>query len=122
MADFPWVLDQIVKQDKITLPYGGGRHAPIAAEDQARFIATVLTQPSGHIGKTYPLYGPVELDHEEIADEISSVMGRTITYSPSTIEEYSEHLETYNLPDFLIQHFLAVAIDYQNGILPVKME
>jgi uncharacterized protein YbjT (DUF2867 family) len=113
---FPWVLDQIVKEDKITLPYGGGKHAPIAAEDQGRFIATVLTRPSGHIGKTYPLYGPVELDHEEIADEISSVVGRTITYSPSTIEEYSEHLETYNLPDFLIQHFLAVAIDYQNGI------
>ncbi|WP_426386283.1 NmrA family NAD(P)-binding protein [Pseudomonas brassicacearum] len=113
---FPWVLDQIVKENKITLPYGEGRHAPIAAEDQARFIATVLTQPSGHIGKTYPLYGPVELDHKEIAGEISSVVGRTVTYSPSTIEEYSEHLETYNLPDFLIQHFLAVAIDYQNGI------
>ncbi|MGN2411941.1 NmrA family NAD(P)-binding protein [Pseudomonas syringae] len=113
---FPWVLDQIVKENKITLPYGEGRHAPIAAEDQARFIATVLTQPSSHIGKTYPLYGPVELDHEEIAGEISSVVGRTVTYSPSTIEEYSEHLETYNLPDFLIQHFLAVAIDYQNGI------
>lgn len=113
---FPWVLDPIVKESKITLPYGAGRHAPIAAEDQARLIAAVLTKPTGHIGKTYPLYGPVELSQQEIADEISAVLGRTITYSPSTLEEYRVHLETYNLPEFLIQHFVEVAVDYQNGI------
>ena len=106
------MLDQIVKENKITLPYGTGRHAPIAAEDQARLIAAVLTQPSGHIGKTYPLYGPVELSHQEIADEISGIVGRTITYSPSTIEEYRQHLgEPTYLPEFVIQHFLAVAVD-----------
>ena len=113
---FPWVLDQIVKENKITLPYGSGRHAPIAAEDQARVIARLLTQPSGHIGKTYPLCGPVELSHQQIAEEISAIVGRTITYSPSTLEEYRQHLQTYDLPEFVIQHFLAVAVDYQNGI------
>ncbi|WP_213764966.1 NmrA family NAD(P)-binding protein [Caballeronia sp. dw_19] len=113
---FPWVRDQIVREGKITLPYGTGRHAPIAAEDQARLIAIVLTQPSSHIGKTYPLFGPVELSQQEIADEVGKVLGRKITYSPSTIEQYREHLKKYALPEFLIQHFLAIAIDYQNGI------
>ncbi|KPU59957.1 short chain dehydrogenase family protein [Pseudomonas fluorescens] len=113
---FPWVLDQIVKDNKITLPYGNGRHAPIAAEDQARVIARLLTQPAGHIGKTYPLCGPVELNHGQIAEEISAIVGRTITYSPSTLEEYRQHLQTYDLPEFVIQHFLEVAVDYQNGI------
>jgi uncharacterized protein YbjT (DUF2867 family) len=113
---FPWVLDQIVKENRITLPYGNGRHAPIAAEDQARVIARLLTQPAGHIGKTYPLCGPVELNHGQIAEEISAIVGRTITYSPSTREEYRQHLQTYDLPEFVIQHFLEVAVDYQNGI------
>ncbi|WP_055135038.1 NmrA family NAD(P)-binding protein [Pseudomonas corrugata] len=113
---FPWVLDQIVKENKITLPYGAGRHAPIAAEDQARLIVALLTNPTAHIGKTYPLYGPVELSHAEIANEIGKVVGRTITYEPSTLEEYRRHLETYGLPEFLVQHFVAVAVDYQNGI------
>ncbi|MGH8347671.1 MAG: NAD(P)H-binding protein, partial [Pseudomonas sp.] len=108
---FPWVLDQIVKDNKITLPYGNGRHAPIAAEDQARVIARLLTQPTGHIGKTYPLCGPVELSHGQIAEEISAIVGRTITYSPSTLEEYRQHLQTYDLPEFVIQHFLEVAVD-----------
>ncbi|MEM5344224.1 NAD(P)H-binding protein [Paraburkholderia azotifigens] len=113
---FPWVRDQIVQEGKITLPYGDGRHAPIAGEDQARLIAAVLAQPSDHIGKTYPLLGPVEMNQREIADEMSEVLGRKITYSPSTIEQYRTHLERYDLPEFIIQHFLAIAIDYQNGI------
>ncbi|MBN3754459.1 NAD(P)H-binding protein [Paraburkholderia sp. Tr-20389] len=113
---FPWVRDQIVQEGKITLPYGEGRHAPIAGEDQARLIAAVLAQPSGHIGKTYPLLGPVEMNQQEIADEIGEVLGRKISYRPSTIEQYRAHLERYQLPEFMIQHFLAIAIDYQNGI------
>ncbi|AEI79347.1 NmrA family protein [Cupriavidus necator N-1] len=113
---FPWVLDPLVQEGKITLPYGAGRHAPIAAEDQARLIANILAEPSNHIGKTYSLFGPVELNQQEIADEIGKVLGRKITYAPSTLEQYREHLEKYNLPEFVIQHFLATAVDYQNGI------
>ena len=112
----PWVRDSIVQEGRITLPYGAGRHAPIAAGDQARLIAAVLTQPSSHIGKTYPLLGPVELGQQEIADEIGKVLGRRIAYTPSSIEQYRGHLEKYGLPEFLIQHFLAIAVDYQNGI------
>lgn len=113
---FPWVLDTIVKEGAITLPYGAGRHAPIAAEDQARFIAAVLMQPSAHIGKTYTLCGPVELDHQGIADEIGKVIGRKIVYRPSTLEAYREHLQQYDLPEFAIQHFIEVAVDYQSGV------
>lgn len=113
---FPWVLDTIVKEGRITLPYGAGRHAPIAGQDQARFIAAVLTQPQGHIGKSYELCGPVEMDHHGIADEISKVIDRKIVYSPSTLDEYRTHLQKYDLPEFAIQHFIEVAIDYQNGV------
>jgi NAD(P)H dehydrogenase (quinone) len=113
---FPWVRDTIVKEGKIALPYGEGRHAPISAQDQARFIAAVLTQPQGHIGKAYELCGPVEMDHHGIADEISKVIGKKIVYSPSTLEEYRAHLQKYDLPEFMIQHFIEVAVDYQNGV------
>lgn len=113
---FPWVRDQIVQEGKITLPYGDGRHAPISGEDQARLIAAVLMQPERHIGKTYPLCGPVEMNQQQIADEIGKVLGREIVYAPSTIEQYREHLEKFGLPEFMIQHFLAIAIDYQNGV------
>jgi NAD(P)H dehydrogenase (quinone) len=113
---FPWVRDTIVKEGKITLPYGQGRHAPISAEDQARVIAALLTDPAKHIGKTYPLFGPVQLNHDEIAEKMSTLLGRKIVYSPSSLKEYRERLESYRLPEFMIQHFEEVAVDYQNGI------
>jgi uncharacterized protein YbjT (DUF2867 family) len=113
---FPWVRDRMVEEGKITLPFGEGRHAPIGAEDQARVIATILTNPAGHVGKTYPLYGPVEFSQKELAAELSRILGRDIGYSPSTLEEYEAYLNTFGLPEFIIQHFIAIAVDYQNGI------
>ncbi len=113
---FPWVRDPLVEEGKITMPLGNGRHAPIGAEDQARVIAAILTNPSAHIGKTYPLYGPVEFSQKELADELSRVLDRRIVYSPGTLDDYAQLLSKYDLPEFLVQHFLAIAVDYQNGI------
>ncbi|WP_345814504.1 NmrA family NAD(P)-binding protein [Paraburkholderia sp. PREW-6R] len=113
---FPWVRDSIVKEGKLALPYGEGRHAPISAEDQARVIAAALVEPAAHVGKTYTLVGPVELSQQEIAERVSKVIGRSIVYSPTSIDAYREHLRHYDLPEFMIQHFVEVAVDYQNGI------
>jgi len=52
---------QGIKDGLVRLPFGDdGKHAPIAAEDQARVIAVMLQQPSAHTGKTYHLFGPEE--------------------------------------------------------------
>ncbi|NKM00985.1 NAD(P)H-binding protein [Rhizobium leguminosarum] len=113
---YPFARKTIVEQSIIDLPYGAGRHAPIAAEDQARLIATLLADPAVHIGKTYTLHGPTELDQPGIAAAIGEVLGRKISYQPLTIPAYRERLERFGLPEFLIQHFCAIALDYQNGI------
>ncbi|UIY31801.1 NAD(P)H-binding protein (plasmid) [Neorhizobium galegae] len=113
---YPFARKTIVEESIIDLPYGAGRHAPIAAEDQARLITALLADPTPHIGKTYTLHGPTELDQPGIAAAISEVLGRKIGYQPLTIPAYRERLEKFGLPEFLIQHFCAIAVDYQNGI------
>jgi uncharacterized protein YbjT (DUF2867 family) len=113
---FPWLRDRMLEQGKITLPYGNGRHAPISSEDQGRVIAALLANPAAHIGEIYPLYGARELDQREIAEVVGKFLDRRIVYSPSSIEQYREDLATYGLPEFTIQHFVEIAIDYQNGI------
>ncbi len=113
---YPFARKTIVEQSIIDLPYGSGRHAPIAAEDQARLIASLLADPAAHIGKTYTLHGSTELDQPGIAAAISEVLGRKISYQPLTIPAYRDRLEKFGLPEFLIQHFCAIALDYQNGI------
>src|ERR1700737_954977 len=113
---FPFVRSTIVENGIIDLPYGNGRHAPIAGEDQARVIATILAEPAAHIGKTYPLCGPTELDQAGIAAAMPEGLGRKISYEPLTIPRSRERLEKAGLPEFMIQLFCAVALDYQNGI------
>jgi NAD(P)H dehydrogenase (quinone) len=107
---------RIVEKGIIDLPYGDGRHAPIAAEDQGRLIAAILVAPAAHAGKTYTLHGPIEMGQAGIAAAISEVLGRKMTYQPLTVPQWRERLEKAGLPEILIQHFCAVAIDYQNGI------
>jgi len=106
----------IVEDGIIDLPYDEGRHAPIAAEDQARLIAAILAEPTAHLGKTYTLHGPTELGQAGIAAAVSEVLGRKISYRPLTIPQYHERLEKAGLPEFMVQHFCAIALDYQNGI------
>jgi NAD(P)H dehydrogenase (quinone) len=112
----PWVRDTMLKEGKIALPYGSGRHAPISGKDQARVIAALLARPAGHIGQIYPLFGAVELSQQEIAETVGHFLDRKIVYRPESVEQYRERLATYGVPDFIVQHFIEVAIDYQNGI------
>jgi uncharacterized protein YbjT (DUF2867 family) len=98
-------------------PFGTGRHAPIAAEDQGRVIAAILRDPALHAGKTYPLFGPVEMDHFELAERISGPLDRKVTYVPQTIEEFRSQLASKpNIPPHLVQHLCEVAQEYQDGL------
>ncbi|WP_434607890.1 NAD(P)H-binding protein [Pseudomonas sp. D2-30] len=113
---YPHWRKHIVEHSEIRLPFGSGRHAPIAAEDQARLIAAILENPQPHKGRTYPLYGPVELNQQAVADEVGRVLGRDIKYVAITLDQYRQELQSDGLQPFLIQHLLEVAKDYQQGV------
>ncbi|WP_394835842.1 NmrA family NAD(P)-binding protein [Pendulispora rubella] len=113
---YPHFLATIRDEGAIRHPFGQGRHAPIAAEDQARLIAAFLVEPEPHLGKIYPLHGPVEMSQHEIAAAVGKTLGKKVVYEPSTMEEYRALLERAKMSPFLVQHLCEVAVDYQNGI------
>jgi len=106
----------IREEGVLRLPFGNGRHAPITAEDQGRVIAAILENPEEHAGQVYPLFGAVEMNHYQIADAISEVLGRPVRYEPTEIPTWIENIKALGFPDFLAQHLSNVAVDYQNGI------
>ena len=125
-AEWLLYLAPMIRQGKILAPFTTtGRHAPVAAEDQARVIAAILDSPAAHVGKTYPLFGPVELTLPEIAAIVSRVISKEVTYQQVPIEQYAE-IFTPKRPThassgdsgktFLMQHLHEVAIDHSNGI------
>lgn len=100
----------------IALPFGTGRHAPITGADQARVIAAVLERPESHDRQVYPLYGPVEMNHDEIAAAVSRVLDIEVRYEPLSIEAFQTGLLERGVSQHLVQHLGNVATDYRNGV------
>ncbi|MCW8102562.1 NmrA family NAD(P)-binding protein [Streptomyces tauricus] len=100
----------------LRLPFGTGRHAPVAGVDQAHVIAAVLENPAPHDRQAYPLHGPVEMDHHEIAGAMSRALGIPVAYEPTEVEEFAAGLASLGKSAHLIQHLSSIAIDYREGI------
>ncbi|CAE6906315.1 NAD(P)H azoreductase [Paraburkholderia nemoris] len=114
---YPGQVANIKKDGVLRLPFGNGRHAPIAAEDQGRVIAAILRDPAPHAGKVYPLYGPVEMNHYEIAEEMGKALGCKVEYQPIDLDMFKKRLDTDSkFSDAFAQHLLSVAVDYQDGV------
>ncbi|AXF03645.1 NAD(P)H-binding protein [Paraburkholderia hospita] len=111
---YPWQLPYL-QQGILRMPVGKGRHSPIAADDQARAIAALLKNPEGHIGTTIPLSGPVEMDHEQMATELSEALGRKIVFQDLPIDEYCSSIEAMGVPPYIVQHLRGAMADYHNG-------
>jgi NAD(P)H dehydrogenase (quinone) len=114
---YPFQLPLFVEKGILRLPVGKGRHAPIGAEDQGRVIAAILQSPGEHKGQTYPLFGPVEMDHEEMASELGAALGRTIVFQNISIAEYCKSLEPMGVSAYMIQHFEGAMDAYQHGVM-----
>src|SRR5262249_38967759 len=100
----------IAKDDSIRLPFGVGRTSPVAADDVAEVIATILADPAAHIGKVYELTGPKSQDMRGIADEYSSALGRKITYVNVPLEQWRDtELRNLKLPEHVFEHLLTMA-------------
>ncbi|MGZ3715743.1 MAG: NmrA family NAD(P)-binding protein [Ktedonobacterales bacterium] len=105
-----------IKDGLVRLPFGDeGRHAPIAAEDQARLIASILEQPSAHRGKTYRLFGPKEYTYPEAVARIPEMLGREVKYERIPLEAYHEQMVKRRGP-FVAQHLVEVAKDHAAGV------
>jgi uncharacterized protein YbjT (DUF2867 family) len=111
---YPWQLPYL-QQGILRMPVGKGRHSPIAADDQGRAIAALLKNPEGHIGTTIPLSGPVEMDHEQMATELSEALGRKIVFQDLPIDEYCSSIEAMGVPAYIVQHLRGAMADYHNG-------
>lgn len=111
---YPWQLPYLQK-GILRIPAGKGRHSPIAADDQGRAIAALLKNPEGHLGETINLSGPVEMDHAQMAAELSEALGRPIVYQDLPVDEYGDSLEQMGVPAYIVQHLRGAMADYQKG-------
>lgn len=104
-----------IRQGLVTLGFTTGKHAPIAAEDQARVIARILENPEAHAGKTHPLFGPKEYTFPEAFAEIGQILGREVRYQAIPLDVWQEQI-AMRRSSFFAQHIVEVAKDHTAGV------
>jgi uncharacterized protein YbjT (DUF2867 family) len=107
--------DSVRESNQISLPLGDGKTSPVAAEDVARVIATLLLNPEPHLGKVYHLTGPQSENMHFFAQEYSKALGRRITYQDIPVEPWREALLQQGLPVHLVNHLATMADMHRAG-------
>jgi NAD(P)H dehydrogenase (quinone) len=120
-AEWLLYLAPLIRAGRLHVPFGTGKHAPIAAEDQGRVIAGILGDPAPHAGQVYPLYGPAEVTYQQTAEVLSRVLEKPVEYKQVEFGEFRRNMEAGPRRaaagnDFLFQNLREVAIDHQDGI------
>ena len=107
----------IATEGKLYLPYGDERHAPVAADDIARVVVGLLTDPEPHVGERYVLTGPKNLTVAEMASALSEELGTAVEYVDLPLDVWGDAISgVEGLNEFAVTHLKAVAVDHQNGI------
>lgn len=121
-SDIPWTMlrpgffaqniatayrQDIVEHDRMYLPAKDGLVAFIDSRDIGGVAALALTEP-GHEEKAYHLTGPEAFTFYQVAEMLSTVLGRTIRYEEASVLAYFNHLRLQGLvfPHALVQTIL----------------
>jgi uncharacterized protein YbjT (DUF2867 family) len=100
----------IADSGTIRLPFGTGRTSPIATDDVARVVATILTDPEPFIGRVLELTGPRSEDMNSIAEEYARALSRPVSYVDVPWETWAEQVLTASkLGPYVDEHLATVA-------------
>jgi len=86
-------------------PAGDGRFAPVLRDDVADVLVNVLVQP-GHEGVTYTLTGPETVTLAEIADLLTRLTGRRVTFENETLEQAYASRAAYGAPEWEVESWV----------------
>jgi len=107
---FTTMAAQSIQQNgTIALPFGGGHTSPVAVDDVARVVATVLRDPAPHIGRVYELTGPRSVDMTELAAAFSRALDRPVSYVDVPLDRWQAGLSRMGLPPHVEQHVATMA-------------
>jgi len=114
---FTLLASQIVRERGVlVLPFGTGRTSPIAADDVARVVATLLRDPADRIGQIYELTGPEVLDVNGLAEQFTRALKRSISAEDLPLDKWERDvLAPVGLPDHVKQHIATMARLHREG-------
>lgn len=98
----------------LDLPFGEGSASYVTRADIAAVVAAVMTT-SGHAGRTYDITGPASHSAAEIAQMLTRLLDRDITYAPRTEDQYVGGLSAMGLPEVTARAFYGLSRSIAEG-------
>ena len=90
-------------RDEIMVPAGRGATSFVAAHDVAAVAVTALLDPAAHRSIAWTPTGPEALTYEQVAQVLSSELGRAIRYRRPGVLRYARHARrTLGLPPAMV--------------------
>ena len=111
--------EKVAETGIIRLPAQEGKASWVLREELAEAAAHVLTT-KGHANQTYTLTNVESTSFGNIAQELSSVLGKDVAYQSPTVEEFRATLEEVDVPDLYVGLFTTWATAQAQGELDVK--
>lgn len=106
-----------IREGRYLTPFDAdGRFNLIAPTDIAKIVVGILENPEKHANKAYPLHGPVEYTHKELAGVLSETLGKEVKYEQVSPQEFVEILGWDSDPSYAA-HFAAVKLDQKEKLL-----
>ncbi|WP_062207607.1 SDR family oxidoreductase [Streptomyces sp. NBRC 109706] len=98
------------------LDMGGARIGMVDVRDIADCAARLLLDdPDRHHGRIYTLTGPRSLTFDEVADQLTRLLGRPVRYRPVGAEAVRERLSGYGVPGWIVDMLAEYARAYASG-------
>jgi uncharacterized protein YbjT (DUF2867 family) len=95
-------------------PIGDGRVSMVDVRDIAAVAAAALTEP-GHLGQTYDITGPEAVTHGDVADALSTALGRSVTFNDMPPEAFGEVMSNLGMPSWQVDGLLEDYGHYRRG-------
>jgi len=107
------IAPMIREESGIYLSAGDGKTSFIATRDIAAVAATVFEERL--VGREFDLTGPEALDHYLVAEIISAVTEREITYHPVSEEDFLSLLRERGLPEPQARYLIGLYAMVRDG-------
>jgi uncharacterized protein YbjT (DUF2867 family) len=98
MQNFLMLAPAIAAAGGFASSAANGRVGLVDARDVAAVAAQIAAHPGGHAGKTYWITGPELLSYGNVAEILSGVLDRTITFSARTAEKDRDAMIAAGVP------------------------
>lgn len=104
----------IKEQSAFYAPMGDTKAAMVDVRDIAAVAAAALTEP-GHEGKAYVVTGPETLSLYEVAEKLSAVIGKQVSYVDVPTQEYVKQMQDAGQPEWLITIMSELPLGLETG-------